>query len=90
MQHPALPDVRQDPACSQGSSAGLQQGSSSTAPRVETTEVQRDLAGAVPMENPVHGPSNDDFTPAPMEDVRDSSQEATVVFVKIEQVTGKT
>jgi hypothetical protein len=55
--------------------------------RVER-EVHRDQAGAGPMENPVNGPSTDDFTPAPM-DVR-SSHEETVVFVEIEQVTGKT
>jgi hypothetical protein len=50
---------------------------------------QRDPAGVGPMENPINGPSNDDFTPAPMEG-NGSQEEATVVFVDIEQVTGKT
>jgi hypothetical protein len=81
-------EVRRDPAGAQGSPTGSQHGSSgAAAPRVET-EVRQDLAGATPMENPDNGPSTDDFAPAPM--TGDGPHEATIIFVDLEQVTGKT
>jgi hypothetical protein len=83
-------EVQQDPAGVHGSPAGLQHGSpGGAAPRVQT-EVHQDQAGASPSENPGNEPSNEDFAPVPMDVHANSPQEATVVFVEIEQVTGKT
>jgi hypothetical protein len=41
------------------------------------------------MDNPENGPTHDDFAPAPVK-TSDGPQEATVLFVDLEQVTGKT
>jgi hypothetical protein len=81
--------VQHDSAGVQGSPAGLQQGPPGGAiPRVQT-EVHWDQAHADPVENPLNGPPNEDFAPLPMDVHNNNPQEATVVFVEIEQVTGK-
>jgi hypothetical protein len=83
-------EVQHDPAGDHGSPAGLQQGSpGAVTPRVQN-EVHPEQAGAGPVENPLNGPSNEDFAPVPMGAHNNGPQEATVVFVEIEQVTGKT